>query len=235
VSSGSPETKEATMRGNSELSFGAPCVAFDLDGTLLRSEPLVRQVLADAAEDQGLELGFEGESPVHLLGMTSEDFYRGALRPEDSDRWEDLRLAARDRYAVYMETRAELYEGVEGTLTALRTRGYRLLVCTNAGERYVRAALDATGISDRFERIWWNPDGLTPKSTVLGRAVRETGCGSSIMVGDRLMDMDAARAVGARAIGARYGYGLEHELEGADAIIDSAPELLDLLDGGTLE
>ena len=211
------------MHRNGELSFGAPCVAFDLDGTLLRSEPLVRQVLADAAEDQGLELGFEGESPVHLL------------RPEDTERWEYLRLAARDRYADYMETRAELYDGVEGTLTALRTRGYRLLVCTNAGERYVRAALDATGIADRFERIWWNPDGVTPKSTVLGRALRETGCGSSIMVGDRLMDMDAARAVGAKAIGARYGYGLEHELEGADGIIDSAPELLDLLDGGTLE
>jgi phosphoglycolate phosphatase len=227
--------KEMAVYGNGELSFGAPCVAFDLDGTLLRSEPLVRQVLADAAEEQGLELGFEGESPVHLLGLTSEDFYRGALRPEDTERWEELRVAARDRYADYMETRAELYDGVEGTLTSLRTRGYRLLVCTNAGERYVRAALDATGITDRFERIWWNPDGVTPKSTVLGRALRETGCGSSIMVGDRLMDMDAARVVGAKAVGARYGYGLERELEGADAVIDSAPELLDLLAGGTLE
>jgi phosphoglycolate phosphatase-like HAD superfamily hydrolase len=50
------------------------------------------------------------------------------------------------------------------------------------------------------------------------------------MVGDRLMDIEAARAVGARAIGARYGYGLDHELDGADVLIDSVPELLDVLE-----
>jgi phosphoglycolate phosphatase len=223
------------VEGDGGLTVGATCIAFDLDGTLLRSEPLVRQVLIDAADEQGLRLGFEGRSPVHLLGMTSEDFYRGALSAEDADCWEDLRVAARVRYAMYMDTHASLYEGVEGTLATLRSRGYRLLVCTNAGEGYVRAALAATGIAGAFERVWWNPDGVTPKSDVLGRGLRDTGCSSTVMVGDRLMDIEAARAVGARAIGARYGYGLDHELDGADALIDSVPELLDVLEDDDAE
>ncbi|MDB5404268.1 MAG: family hydrolase, partial [Rhodopila sp.] len=51
------------------------------------------------------------------------------------------------------------------------------------------------------------------------------------MVGDRLHDIHAARANGLRSIGVLWGYGCQAELQaaGADAIVASPAEVVDLL------
>ena len=53
----------------------------------------------------------------------------------------------------------------------------------------------------------------------------ETGATIVIVVGDRVTDIENARAAGAYAIGVTYGMGSREELEGADALCDSPAQV----------
>jgi phosphoglycolate phosphatase len=49
-----------------------------------------------------------------------------------------------------------------------------------------------------------------------------------VVVGDRVHDIEAGRAVGARTVGCRFGFGGGDELREADWTISDLPSLLDL-------
>ena len=51
-----------------------------------------------------------------------------------------------------------------------------------------------------------------------------------MVIGDRVKDLDCARAVGAAFIGCLYGYGSRQELAEADVLIEDIGELPQVLD-----
>ncbi len=79
--------------------------------------------------------------------------------------------------------------------------------------------------------------GLDDKKDLLAEILRVEGYdpATTTMVGDRLHDIHAAQANALRSIGVLWGYGGRAELEiaGADALVASPSELLDLLSSGT--
>jgi phosphoglycolate phosphatase-like HAD superfamily hydrolase len=52
----------------------------------------------------------------------------------------------------------------------------------------------------------------------------------AIVIGDRLGDIEAAKANGAYAIAADYGYGDQAELDGADAHARTASDIVEMVE-----
>jgi len=120
-------------------------------------------------------------------------------------------------------------------LTILAARGYRLGLLTNDAEMTARAHLRKLGLDDVLEFVAGYDSGFGAKpdagpvvafARAVGVPVSETA-----VVGDSLLDLAAARAAGAIAIGVLTGPASSAVLAPhADALLDSPAELPAWLD-----
>ncbi len=133
-------------------------------------------------------------------------------------------------YEADIATRTRPYPGVVDGLAALAGRGIALAVCTNKLGHATRAVLAALDLQ-RFFSVVVSGDSLPaqkPDPAPLRFALDRLGvaAAAAAMLGDHRNDVLAARAAGAAALFARYGYGLASL--GAlkpDATIDRFAEL----------
>ncbi len=122
-------------------------------------------------------------------------------------------------------------------LAALRGRA-RLFVCTSKPQVYAQAILERFGFAGTFEAVYGSElDGTRiDKRELLAHALASEGLvGSSdlALIGDRHLDVAAARANGIRAWGAAWGYGSVAELHeaGADHLFHAPAEVASLIAG----
>lgn len=216
------------------MASAAETVVFDLDGTLTDSEPGVVASYRHALAGWGLEVGREAIRP--WLGPPLRDgFLALGVPPAEVDR-------AIRRYREYFSTRGilenQLYPGIVAMLGTLWETGLTVAVATSKLEEYALRILDQFSISMYFQVVVGSSaDGTrVHKDEILGHALGRLGSpdfSTVVMVGDRKHDVRAAIDLGVRPIGVTWGYGATTELlqAGADALVDSPPELTKLLLG----
>lgn len=212
-------------------------VIFDLDGTLFQTETLLETVHRRVFET----LRAEG---LYLQPLPSIDILLGSLGMVLSDIWRrvmpDGSLEAHERANVLllqyeMEELAggvgQLYPGVIETLSELRSRGVRLFIASNGLEEYVKGVPAVKGIDDWFEGMYSAGEFATSTKVDLVRRLLDSfQVKHAWMVGDRSSDVEAGKSNGLFVVGCDYaGFRRSGELDGADAIIRSFPELLELL------
>ena len=207
-------------------------VVFDLDGTLTDSEAGVVASYRHALDAWGIEA--DGDAIRPWLGPPLRDgFLALGLPPDEVDQ-------AIRRYREYFSTQGilqnELYPGIAPMLDALTEAGITLAVATAKLEEYARQILDQFSISRHFRVVVGSTrDGrLLHKGEILERCLHLLGrpdSSTAVMVGDREHDVLAAIDLGVRPIGATWGYGTPAELlqAGADVLVESAPQLTNLL------
>jgi phosphoglycolate phosphatase len=107
-------------------------------------------------------------------------------------------------------------------LDRLAGAGARLFVATSKTEADAIRILQHFGLSQRFESInGARADGSrSAKHEIIGETLAAHGVAAdaATMIGDRVYDIEGARALGVRAIGALWGYGSAEELKDADAL-----------------
>ena len=112
---------------------------------------------------------------------------------------------------------------------------YRLGVVTTRSHSHVQAFLEQQSLTGLVQVIAGREDTrrLKPHPGPILHAAKELGVPIErcLMVGDTRVDIDAARAAGAWAIGVLCGFGQRRELEqaGADLILDTTADLRKLL------
>lgn len=218
-------------------------VIFDTDGTLMDGRHAIIDAVAEglAATYAHFQLPIPEPDRERIglaMGLPSSTFFRTAFTPASVP--EDLRgpfaaefevQSTRAEVAALRRGRSQLYSGAEETLTALRERGHDLALMSNAGEPYFQAVVEVHRLDRWFCRT------LSLEYAVRRRLARHKpglvrylaqGYDEIYVVGDRIHDIDAGRALGARTVGCRYGFGEDSELERADWIIDEPRQLLDL-------
>lgn len=213
---------------------GIDLVILDLDGTLYSSTATtlgaVERAVSDLNERHGLSLARPAnELILSAVGLTRKEF-SAKVFPSLPERYhEEI-----DDLVWYWERelvtrgRGSLFPGALDALDDLAARGHRLAVATNAGTGYMNHILDYFDIRGRFEAVRCaGAEGTLDKSELLALILDElSGApGSSVMVGDRLSDVRAARRAGTLAIGCTWGFASRGELEAADRVIDSFDEL----------
>jgi phosphoglycolate phosphatase len=140
-----------------------------------------------------------------------------------------------DLYAENTSKRSVLYPGVREGLDWMAAAGYRLGCVTNKAAQFTLPLLTDLGVIDRFG-IVVSGDTLPqkkPDPAPLLHAAAHFGVEptQSLMVGDSVSDVKAARAAGFGIVCMSYGYNHGVDIRQAlpDAVIDSMTELQGLL------
>jgi phosphoglycolate phosphatase len=208
-------------------------VLFDLDGTLINSEPGIFGSLRHAFAQIGAELPQESV----LRGWIGPPFHQSfpTVLGDDPARIELAIGHYREHYLAEGWSGHAVYPGIAEVIAALVAAGCALGVVTTKHLPQARKIVAHLPFGNAFTRIY-GPDAMTAhsaKAEMIAQALADFAIAPSdaAMVGDRHFDIEGARANGARAIGVAWGFGDTAELTaaGADAIAHSPTELRALL------
>jgi phosphoglycolate phosphatase len=191
-------------------------VLFDLDGTLVDTLPDISAAVNAALVDLGLH-ALDRAHIATLIGNGPRALSRRALDAQetldaaDRERLVEPLLAGYARnYANQAGKLGRIFPGTLEGLRELSAAGFRLGVVTNALQHLAEAVLARFGISphlriviggDRVARHKPHPESLWQACIELGVAAHET-----LMVGDSVNDVAAARAAGCAIVCVPHGY-----------------------------
>jgi phosphoglycolate phosphatase len=223
------------------MSLGKPAmILIDVDGTLVDSVP----DLAFCVDAMMEQLGRPscGEAQVrNWVGNGVERLVRRALsgtldgEPPEADFARAYPLFL-DLYSRNTSKRSCLYPGVREGLDMLKAAGYPLGCVTNKAAQFTEPLLRDLGVHDDFSivisgdtlpRKKPDPEPLLHAAGFFGVAPQ-----SSLMIGDSISDVRAARAAGFKIVCVSYGYNHGVDIRDArpDAVVDSLSDVMTLLD-----
>lgn len=204
-------------------------VCFDLDGTLV--DPLlgVQNCLAKTCGAFGLQL--PDEATIRgWIGLGMRESLASLQGLEDPARLEAALDFYWERYREDGVFEHELYPGVFHLLHRLKRQGHRIYVVSAKPSLFARRIAYQFDLNLIFDDIFGSSlkGQWQPKTTVLADlAARGTIWPGGVFIGDRGVDMAAARDHGLEAIGVGWGYGSREELTAAGAarIFDTVADL----------
>jgi phosphoglycolate phosphatase len=123
-----------------------------------------------------------------------------------------------------------LFDGIGPLLDALEADGWLLAVATGKSDRGLRHCLEANGLAGRFVSLQTadrHPSKPHPSMALQAMADAGAEPADTAVIGDTGWDMGMARAAGARAVGALWGYHNQAELlqAGADVLVRDPREV----------
>ena len=198
------------------LLFTKEAIVFDLDGTLLHTEPDIRMAINSALSESGhREIDPNVELP-NLHGPSLELIGSAvALVDFPKDRVKELIPAYQRHYKLQAHAHSNLYPGVRELLEHLRDRDYKLAICTNKIEANARDALQKTDIIDFFQVITGSDTTAFPKPhpLPLSHTLKELGVAheNAVLIGDTHVDGRCAAHCNVDFILHQNGYGRPSE------------------------
>lgn len=207
---------------------------FDLDGTLTDPKEGITRSIAHALERMGV-----APPPLAQLTFAIGPPLRQSLArligTEEREAVERCLAYYRERFADVGLFENEAYAGIAEALAALRGSGATLYVATSKPRIYAERIVRHFGLDAHFAAVHGcELDGTREAKRellehIIGHHALERR--GAAMVGDRDVDMIAARHHGLGALGVTYGYGGREELlgAGAHALCDRPAELPALL------
>lgn len=221
------------------MTLNKPEIALvDLDGTLVDSVPDLAWCTDEMMKR--LAMPTRGEAKVrNWVGNGVERLIKRALMDRldgepDPALYKRAAPIFKSLYAQHPCTRSRLYPQVEDGLQWLRANGVRLGCVTNKDAQFTLPILRNLGIVDYFEIVisgdtlpLKKPD---PAPLLHGAAFFGVTPAQSLMIGDSVSDVKAARAAGFTIVCTSYGYnhGDDIRTAGPDAVIDTFAELKNL-------
>lgn len=210
---------------------------FDLDGTLVDTAPDIAGALGAALGEAGIAAP-PIEVVKELVGDGARVLIERALAVARVDRDVDSLLARFvAHYRAHISDRSVIYDGVPETLAALAAAGVAAAVVTNKPGDIARRLLGDLGLADRFRAVIGDGDGHPRKPDPAAARAVVTMVGTrpdrTVVIGDGVPDVRMARAAGARAIAATWGYVPAARLaaEAPDALAGTAGEVVGLIAG----
>jgi len=215
-------------------------VLIDVDGTLVDSVPDLAYCVDEMMKQ--LDMPVRGEARVrHWVGNGVERLVRRALINQlDGEPDEALFQRAMPIFeALYAENTSQrscLYAGVQEALDFLKTRDVHIGCVTNKAAQFTLPILRDLGISDYFEIVICGDtlEKKKPDPMPLLHAAKEMGVSpeQSLMLGDSMSDVKAARAAGFNIVCMSYGYNHGEDIRdyNPDAVVDSMAEIKSVVD-----
>ena len=209
---------------------------FDLDGTLTDSEVGIVGCVRHSLRAFGIE-----ETDAMLLrsfiGPPLHASYRRHYGFSEAQTEAAVALF-RERYEATGKFENRPYDGIPELLGRLKAAGLNLMLATSKPEHFARQILAHFDLAAHFGCIRGADDaqGRFEKQHVIETLLREhpqLNRDNTIMIGDRVYDVEGAALCGLDCIGVAYGFGSRDELEiaGAKYIVESVDALGALLLG----
>jgi 2-phosphoglycolate phosphatase len=208
-------------------------LVFDLDGTLADTRSDLAASVNAALEAAGLAplpvaaiVGFVGDGARNLL--TRSLAAAGIAQPGPGD-IEAALSAFMAHYQRNCLLATAAYPGLGAALQELSA--YRMAVLTNKPAAPARAILEGLGLARHFAHVFGgdNPYGQKPEPAALRKLMELEGAhpGETVMIGDGVQDLRAARRAGTRFLGFLNGMAPRAALlaEGPEAAFADMAEL----------
>jgi phosphoglycolate phosphatase len=227
------------MTTSPALSRAPRAILFDLDGTLADTAPDLAAAVNWLRTERGLE-----PTPYSVLRPTASAGARGmigaafGLGPGD-DGYEELRLQWFDRYQSAMAVHSTLFGGVIELLDGIRAAGMDWGIVTNKPARFTDPLIPQIGLAHAGCVVSGDTTGFAkPHPAPLLEGARRLGIDPEHCwyVGDDQRDVEAGQAAGMVTVACAWGYcgAIEPASWGADVLLDTPTDLLDLLRGTTV-
>lgn len=214
-------------------------VLIDVDGTLVDSVPDLAYCVDEMMKQ--LDMPVYGEDKVrNWVGNGVERLTRRALigqldgEPDDA-LFEKAYPIFLDLYDKNVCERSCLYDGVREALDFLKTQDVKIGCVTNKNAQFTLPILEKLGLKDDFEIIICG-DTLAkkkPDPLPLLHGAEKLGVTpeQSLMLGDSMSDVKAARAAGFDIICMSYGYNHGEDIRdyNPDAVVDSMAEIKNII------
>lgn len=207
----------------------------DLDGTMVDTVGDFVVALAALLGELGLPQVADRAFVQRTVGKGSAHLVRSALAEAGAGPAVALEPALARYQAHYRAVNgmyASVYPGVAEGLERLAARGWLLACLTNKPQAFALALLQAKGLAGHFAHVFGGdsfartkPDPLPVQATcaALGCAPPDT-----LVIGDSINDVQAARGAGCPVVLVSYGYN--HGQPAADAGADAVFDRLDAID-----
>ncbi|HMK64164.1 MAG TPA: HAD hydrolase-like protein [Thermodesulfobacteriota bacterium] len=188
---------------------------FDLDGTI--SDPFV-----GIARCMNYALEYFGYSPIsedcisQFIGPPLDYAFRSVIGPASPDQVAELVDKYRERYAEVGYSENVLYPGIPEVLSVLSTAEVPLGLCTSKRVDFAENILKMFGLRHYFKFLSGGDIGVHKSQQLAALLKAGTISGASFMIGDRAVDIEAARKNGLASVGVLWGHGTEEELRLAD-------------------
>ena len=213
-------------------------VIFDLDGTLIDSLHDLADCVNLALQDQGLPL-----HPIDRYRYFVGDGVNKLIERVLPEKEKSLELFQRVRqgfdryYAERFSTYTKPYPEIPELLFRLKEKGIRAAVVSNKPDEFVKKITSGLFSPGTFDFTAGGRESLPkkPDPVLVNLCMEQLGTPEELCCycGDSNVDILTAQNAGILSIGAAWGFRGENELKevGADEIIHSPLELLDVLEG----
>jgi phosphoglycolate phosphatase len=211
---------------------------FDCDGTLVDSQHKIRAAMQAAYSAQGLPTPAR-EHLLSIVGLSLTEAFTALGAGADGYPVQSLVAqyrAASSSLRASQTAWEPLFPGARETIESLAARPDILLgIATGKSRRGVDAVLGAHALRDHFFTI--QTADLAPSKphpAMVMQAMAETGLGAqdTVVIGDSIYDMAMAKAAGALALGAGWGYHAPQALldAGATVVLEGFDALMPVLE-----
>ncbi len=195
-------------------------ILLDLDGTIIDPKQGITKAIRHALQRHDILI--ENDDFLYeFIGPPLREVIKNSFGFNDAET-EDIVVAYREYFAETGLYECELYEGIRDLLMKLKEAGKILITATSKPEVYAIKILKHLGLNDCFHDICGATldNSRTSKGSVIQYALTKNNIVATeevVMIGDRLHDIEGAKANSLTSIGVLYGYGSREELEAAGA------------------
>jgi Predicted phosphatases len=206
----------------------ARILVFDLDGTL--SDPLSGVCRSMNYSLTGF--GYPEVTPCEVapfIGPPLDYSFRQITGEEG--KIAELVARYRERYGKVGYAENTLYPGISETIRSLFDRGTKMGVCTSKRADFAEKILELFGLRDCFLFVSGGDVGIHKADQLGGLLSSGTIGRTAVMIGDRAVDILAAKANGLASAGVLWGYGSWTEIVEArpDRILCRPEEIAELI------
>lgn len=203
---------------------------FDLDGTLTDPRKGILACFKHALQELNARIPSDSELERFIGPPLQESF---ATLLGNTDRVAEAISLYRTRFASKGMFENKLYPGIAEALAQLRMQGVPLFVATAKPRIFATRIVEHFALAPFIHAVYGSElDGANAdKRDLLDHLLRteSLSAATTVMVGDRALDIAAAKENGVFSVGVLWGYGSREELisAGADSLCEEPRSLLD--------
>jgi len=206
-------------------------IIFDLDGTLIDSSIDIANAINYALGPYSVPM-LTVQEVISLVGEGISSLIGKLIGKEGINADTDFLVGQfLNYYSAHLTDNTTIYPGVREMLDQLR--GYNKAVISNKRESLSVKILEQLGLSGYMDIIVGSDTVKERKPSPLPVCHVLSALGilpdSAIIVGDSNYDIEAGKSAGIKTVAVTYGYRPLELLQAADFIINSMPELTDVL------
>ena len=205
---------------------------FDYDGTLHNTAHLYgcafRKSYQQLVKNGYAEKRYYSDKEMSkYLGMTPGDMWSSFMPQLPKEITEEVSLSiGKEMIEMISDGAAQLYDGIEESLSELRRSGYKMVILSNCKNDYLKAHRKHFDLDRWFDGYYCAEKyNYIPKEKIFSYIKNDFDDEQYVLIGDRESDFKVGLDNNIPVIGCSYGFGTKSELSVCDLIIDSPHEL----------